>query len=909
MRAFSSSNAPAVLHLKVVVIIVAVLCAPLLAAQEQEELPISFPIPQGEGGIESRLLEIGRRAFLENRQDEAYQAFTELLRINPNHVEALYRLAIVNFQNKNYAEGIVNIQRAVELDPDNPMPRLAYAKALEEIGRIDEAVNEYQYVLSRMGQPPDSPAAARADRSLSLLLLTQAEKQRDRDAVLERGSAIRGKYPTDASLLHTVGSTFVRAGLLSEAEQTYQALVALMPNSPLAYFHLGNVYEVMRDMDRAEGNYLQAQQKGAREDLARQVSIKLGTIRGLRLLQRGDHELARQAFVEVQELDPLNVIANSNIARLSLSAGKFEVAAEAFTRLLKVDPGNLEAHYRLGLIHLDAKRLLDAIPELDYVLAHDRAGKMTAMVNELYGRVDQQLGGRLQDVRRLLVEKDAFIARLARNPNDAEANLGLGEILQHQSKLPEAKERFKKAVESDPLLGIGYVRLGEMAERENDLPTAIDNYQKALAALIDDDEKVLEIQKRLMMTIGSHHFKEGRLEQAEQAFTDVLTKFGADKSVLWNLALVTSRQGNNAVAKDYYYRLLEMDPSYMAARFNLGLMFEQEEDEELALVEYRKVLLSGTDDQRLLKVVAERIKQVQRSINGIGYQVGYAVGMDDNASIGYSDKLFEYRTQTSVNLSYNYKIKKGMRFSFRLSPDYGVYHVGGADFFSLSMTPSLAVKWNKRQWSLGLNRATQSSVLRAEQSSTTTDTLFGSVGWQGADSVGYQANFSYRGFGSLLNPFFDAETYTFGISGNQMGEHGLPLSYGYSLTINQNTKRQGNDYAYVSHGVNGRVDKSLGEGWSSYLSSNMNLYLYSNPDSYTQFQKKRVNLSLGLGGGINYRYSSGLSFYAGYDYYIQRSNLPFGYIYNQLQVIEGVQSASLGSYARNSINFGARYNF
>lgn len=883
------------------------LAAPLLPAQEIDG-PEAFPAPQ-EGAPESRLLEIGRKAFLENRQGEAYQAFSELLRINPDHIEARYRLAIVNFQNKNYAEGMVHIKRAVELAPDNPMPRLAYAKALEEIGRPDEAIEEYQYVLGQMGQPPDSPAAARADRSLGLLLLTQAEQQRDRDAVLEQGIALRGRYPTDISLLHTVGATFVRAGLLIEAEQTYQGIVNLVPDSPLAYFYLANVYETMRDIDKAESNYKLALQKGARDDLKRQIDVKMGLIRGVRLLQRGDNELALQTFIEVQKLEPMNPVANSNVARLAQAAGKFDLAVDAFTRVLKVDPQNLEAHFRLGLIHIDAKRLLDAIPELDYVLVHDRGGRMTEMVNDVYARLDEQLGGRLQGVRKLLADKGALVARLAKDPNDADAHLGLGEILQYQGKQAEARLEFQRAVESNPLLGVGYVRLGEMADRENDLPAAIDYYQKALAALISDDEKLLEIQKRLLMTIGRNHFREGRHVQSVEAFKDVLAKFGADKEVLWNLALVSSRQGEVDASRDYYYKLLDMDPTYMAARFNLGLLYESEEEEEQAIVEYRKVLLSGTNDQRLLTMSAERIKFLQRSINGFSYQVGYGVGLDDNANIAYSNGFFEYRTQTLANVTYSYKIKKGMKFSFRFNPDYTIYHRGQYDFFTLSVTPSLAFKWNKQQWSLGVNRASQSSVLRPEQSSTTSDTIFGSVGWQGADHAGYQANFSYRGFGSQQNQFFDANTYTFGVSASTVGEGGLPLSYGYSLTINQNTHYKGNDYAYVSHGINGRVDKSLGDDWSGYLSGNMNLYLYSNPDSYTGFRSKRTNLSLGAGIGANYRYSNSLSFYASYDYTMQHSNLPLGYVYNQLQIIEGVQSSSLGSYTRNSMNLGVRYNF
>lgn len=885
---------------------VVIFSAPCVLAQ-MADFGESFSEPQ-QTEPASQLLEAGRKAFLENRQDDAAQAFIELLRINPNQVEALYRLAIISFQNKNYIDGMAYIQKAVALEPNAPMPRLAYAKALEEIGRDDDAIVQYQYVLEHAGEPPDSLAAARADRSLGLLLLGRAEKQRDQDAVLELGSALQGKYPTDASLLHVIGATFVRAGLLEQAEQSYKNIVLLAPDNPLAYFYLANVYEAMRNIDLAESNFMLVLQKGANDDLARQVNIKLGLIRGVRQLQGGKNEQALQTFLEVQALDPMNIVVNGNIARLSQVAGRLDIATDAFERVLKVDPDNLEAHFRLGLLHLDSKRIIEAVAELEYVLANDNDGQMSEMVNDVYGRLDQQIGGRLQSVRKLLADKSALMARLAQDPGDAQARLGLGSILQTQGKLAEAKEQYLKVVESDARQGFAYVLLGEIAERENDLAQAVDYYQRALATMFDDDAKVAEIQKRVLMALGKHHSREGRLEESMSAFSSVESQFGGDREVFWNLALVSSRQGNTKIAKEYYYKLLEIEPTYMAARFNIGLLLEQEEEEALAIVEYRKVLLSNSEDQRLLTAAAERLKQVERTINGLSYQIAYAVGVDDNANVGYTNKLFEYRTQTSANITYNYKIKKGLQFSLRVNPDYTVYHVGQYDFFTLSMTPNLVFKWREQQWSLGVNRASQSSVLRPNQSGTTTDTLFGSVGWQG-DGTGYQTNFSYRGFGSQQNPFFDANTYTLGISANTLGEHGLPLSYGYTLAINQNLKRQGNDYAYVSHAVNGRIDKRLADKWSGYLSGNMNLYLYTNPDSYANFQKKRVNLSLGTAVGVSYRYDSALTFSGSYDYSIQRSSLPLGFVYNQLQIIEGIQSSSLGSYTRNSINLSVRYSF
>ena len=126
---------------------------------------------------------------------------------------------------------------------------------------------------------------------------------------------------------------------------------------------------------------------------------------------------------------------NGNIARLSQVAGRLDIATDAFERVLKVDPDNLEAHFRLGLLHLDSKRIIEAVAELEYVLANDNDGQMSEMVNDVYGRLDPQIGGRLQSVRKLLADKRALMARLEQDPGDAQARLGLGSIFANTGQI------------------------------------------------------------------------------------------------------------------------------------------------------------------------------------------------------------------------------------------------------------------------------------------------------------------------------------------------------------------------------------------------------------------------------------------------------------------------------------------
>jgi len=200
-------------------------------------------------------------------------------------------------------------------------------------------------------------------------------------------------------------------------------------------------------------------------------------------------------------------------------------------------------------------------------------------------------------------------------------------------------------------------------------------------------------------------------------------------------------------------------------------------------------------------------------------------------------------------------------------------------------------------------------VLRPEQSSTKTQTLTGGVSWTDQDQVSYRANLSYKGFGSSENPFFDADTVNIALNRNHAGPDNTHLSYGYSLAINNSRNVLGDDYAYTGHGVNGRIDKRLNESLSAYADGRMSLNMYHNGDSGTTGQRFRRTFSFGFGGGVNYRVDSWVSLFADYHFSNQYSNLPVGFIFNELQSIEGRQSTSLGSFSKNSINAGVRMNF
>ncbi len=90
-----------------------------------------------------------RGAIYLNRRDaaKAIADFRAVLRDQPNVVKIYENLAHAHLLNSEYEQAIDNMQRAVELEPDNRQLREHYAGMLMQMNRIDAAIEQYQTMV------------------------------------------------------------------------------------------------------------------------------------------------------------------------------------------------------------------------------------------------------------------------------------------------------------------------------------------------------------------------------------------------------------------------------------------------------------------------------------------------------------------------------------------------------------------------------------------------------------------------------------------------------------------------------------------------------------------------------------------------------------------------------------------
>ena len=93
--------------------------------------------------------------------ERAARHFTQAVLLNPENVEARHNLAVTLAQRGKWHQAIENWEKAIQID-DNPQFRYFLATVYEKVGRIDEAVEQYEKVLRRQSDfTPASQALAR----------------------------------------------------------------------------------------------------------------------------------------------------------------------------------------------------------------------------------------------------------------------------------------------------------------------------------------------------------------------------------------------------------------------------------------------------------------------------------------------------------------------------------------------------------------------------------------------------------------------------------------------------------------------------------------------------------------------------------------------------------------------------
>lgn len=365
--------------------------------------------------VPSEIYRLAKRAQSDGDLDTAKAQFLEVLKLEPDHADALHSLGNIDATEGRLDDAERLIRKAIVLDPLKASFINSLGNVLKARGRLEEAATAYRQALRLR------PDLAAAQNNLAEIMLRDGKAQDAVDACLKALAS----DPNYAGAYDTMGRALNNMGRLEEAADAFRRAVIIRPDFAPAYDHLGHVMRAKGDMQEARDAFEHA--LAIRPELA-SAQYNLATV----LVVQGELDKGIDAFEKSREMRPRHVPTLQNLAIAYHTRSNFKRAADTNLAALEIEPDNAQLHLNLGLVRVEERRTDEAeesflrVLELDpdNILAH---AELAALYEET---------NRLQDL------EDVLVRGLQLSPGHPRLNLEAAKADRRAGRIDEGIARL-----------------------------------------------------------------------------------------------------------------------------------------------------------------------------------------------------------------------------------------------------------------------------------------------------------------------------------------------------------------------------------------------------------------------------------------------------------------------------------
>jgi tetratricopeptide (TPR) repeat protein len=289
-------------------------------------------------------------------------------------------------------------------------------------------------------------------------------------------------HPDDADALSNLGVVLVRLGRYDDAIQEYKAAQRLRPgdwriklNLALAFRKSGRLTEATAQLE--ELHSLAPQVK--------QISLLLADS----ALQLGENKRVITLLQPLEQADPSDLATAYMLGTAFIREHRIKEGEVLLNRILRTGD-SAEARFLLGTQFYESGNYPAAVKELAGAIGLNPS---LPGLQSYYGMALLQTGDPV-------AAASAFRQELARNPNDFNSNLALGQILNVAKKFPEAMPLLERAIllrpqSTDALLALGecLAGVGKLQEAREKLEAAV----KAVPNCLEAHQDLADVYSRL----------------------------------------------------------------------------------------------------------------------------------------------------------------------------------------------------------------------------------------------------------------------------------------------------------------------------------------------------------------------------------------------------------------------------
>jgi Flp pilus assembly protein TadD len=281
--------------------------------------------------------------------EQAVHLYRELLKLQPDSIQARTNLGVALAHLGRYAEATAEYRSALRLDPQNPIVLLNFALAWYKQADFEKAAVELEHLRTRH---PEN------QQSLYLLADCYLRLGRNRDAVKLLQPAYEAS-PDDHAVDYAFGTALMNDGQIQKGEVVIDRI--------LKSGDTGQVNLLMGTAQMAAGDYKTAAST-IRKALDQEPTLPGGwSLYGRALLNSGDNDNAKASFRRALEADPNDFDANLHLGGMLRHDGNNTEAAPYLEHALHLRPASLAALYQVGTLNLAMGDFQTARKDLEQV--------------------------------------------------------------------------------------------------------------------------------------------------------------------------------------------------------------------------------------------------------------------------------------------------------------------------------------------------------------------------------------------------------------------------------------------------------------------------------------------------------------------------------------------------------------
>ena len=541
---------------------------------------LSWPTLMGQGvDLASSYFHFTRAKMYEaDRQwEEALAEYEKALQIDPKSGRLHYDFANALLQARRPNKAVAECETSIELDPGAAEPYFLlgqiYRGQLND-GRpeiLDKAIDAYEKGLAIEDYHVEG---------LFYLGRLYVNRGRNEDAVEVYGRLVEAR-PDILSAHQQRAESLMTLGRTAKAIEALEYAIKYHGDNIEIYLSLGRLLEQVGETDKALEIYDRSQKVQANPH----VQFRQGSI----LFQSGRYRDAVEQLRQAGEGLPENLDIKVELGKALDATRDYQGSADLLETVLEKEPARIEALYYSASALRSLGRRQEAITRVQRLL------EITRVPSEEYTPQNADYRARFKSFLALIYQEDRqydesirlFREVMADKPDDFRGKLGLIYALQEADRIDEAVQLSEELQREEPEDLDILVTQSRMQSAAGNLDRAVTLLEGRITDELDSEENV-----DLYLTLSQLYIEHQQFRKAEATIAGALRDRPEDQRLRFQLGALRERQGKFDEAEVAFQEVLQTDPDHAAVLNYLGYMLA---DQGVRLEEARDYIRSALE--------------------------------------------------------------------------------------------------------------------------------------------------------------------------------------------------------------------------------------------------------------------------------------------------------------------------